>query len=487
MRGTTERFNVKIDPWVHKFASWATGRIGKLIVASKLKATLHGMKVGPVTITFRLTLDDLNKTSMDRLLAMGKTIATACNAEAARVTRTGGFIDIELALPQEYAQTPPAQWLASRSEGMNICVGVDATCLPVYINLADHGAVLWVGPSRSGKTQSLKSVLYSVIKGQDPHDPMAFVILSQKIKDWQPFEKIHGCLGVISDAEQAMQVAQWAADEVDGRARSAGRNAGRFVIVADDLLNLLSRAPKMGGPLGDIASMGAGLGIHLLIGTQDAGSNKTTGSSVVEANATARVLYRTATSTKAATSSGQAQSGLAELSGVKGDALVSVDGKMIRTATGYMVDTWLVSLGIASRTGYGVRPWEPETPALSDNHRNQLQLVDRHPGQNGADVGQNGGRNGQQPVVQPVVTSGGGPRAVAGKVAQPMWPIKPARPLTDAETVEVQRLREDEHLSLNKLQMLAYGYRDGRTRGYMLEALGLSGAAVASVEKEAVV
>jgi len=503
---TAERFNIQIDPWVQKFASWATGRIGKLIVDNRLRATLHGTKVGPVTVTYRMTLDDLSGRAMDKLLGMGPVIANACNAEAARVSRTRGFIDIELALPGNYAQTPDAKWLASKSEGMNVCVGVDATCLPVHINLADHGAVLWVGPSRSGKTQSLKSVLYSLLKTQDPHRPLSFVVLSQKVIDWQPFEKVHGCLGVISDSDKAMAVAQWAADEVDRRAR-AGRNVGgEFVIIADDLLNLLSRAPKLGGPLGDIASMGAGLGIRLLIGTQDAGSNRTTGSSVVEANATARVMYRAASSVKAATSSGAAKTGLEDLSGVRGDALVKVDGRMVRAATGYMNDGWLIGLGVGNRMLTGPKPWDAggerqhrdangggaRVIALGEynqhNHHNRLQLVDSYATPQKPVETPNEGWYAEQPVGQPVAQppvqppvqpSGAVETAVEPHVVVPsqppvqlVFPVRPARSLTGAEAAEIRRLRAG-GMSINKLRQHAYGYKDGRNLAWIKQALGL--------------
>ena len=60
-----------------------------------------------------------------------------------------------------------------------------------------------------------------------------------------------------------------------GRAPGA-RHLPVLLVVVDDLLNLLERAPQVAGPLAEIASMSAGLGVHLLAGTQEAGSKRGT-------------------------------------------------------------------------------------------------------------------------------------------------------------------------------------------------------------------
>lgn len=484
---TPEIFQIKIDPWVERFALWAKDRIGMLIIRSKLRATLRGVKVGPVTVTYRLTLDDLSGRAMERLLALGPTIAAACNADDARVSRFRGYIDIELALPADYAQTPDARWLAAHTQEMNVCVGVDATCKPVHINLADHGVVLWVGPSRSGKTQSMKSTLYGVLSRQHPDSPVSFVILSKKIADWQPFLKVAGCLGVVSDSERSMQVAEWMAREVDRRSGVVGNCGGEYILVADDLINLLSGAPKLGGPLGDIASMGAGLGVRLLIGTQDAGSNRTTGGQGVEANATARVVYRAATNTKAATASGKAGSGLAELSGAKGDAVVSVDGRDRRVATGYMNDAWLIGLGVHNRMLGGPKPWEAQGVRVivpPDSRRNHLQPVQLVAGRatidEAAESRIEGGQGPQppaQPVVQPVVQPPGQPDGdQVQPAAQPpatavTFPIDP-RPMTEAEAMEARRMREA-GMSVNGICKAIYIHKDRRRWEWVKLALGM--------------
>jgi len=40
-RSSESLFQIKVDPWVHRFALWARDRIGGLIVRSKLRAALR--------------------------------------------------------------------------------------------------------------------------------------------------------------------------------------------------------------------------------------------------------------------------------------------------------------------------------------------------------------------------------------------------------------------------------------------------------------
>ena len=117
-----------------------------------------------------------------------------------------------------------------------------------------------------------------------------------------------------------------------------------FVIVVDDLLNLLTEAPQMAIQLAQLASLGAGLGIHLLAGTQEAGSKRGTGGEGVEANASAKILYKTTSKARAARNAGQGQVDLMALTGVKGDAVLLVDGVATRIATGYTDDRDILQL-----------------------------------------------------------------------------------------------------------------------------------------------
>jgi hypothetical protein len=134
--------------------------------------------------------------------------------------------------------------------------------------------------------------------------------------------------------------------------------ATALLVVADDLLNLLERAPDITGSLAEIASMGDGLGVHLLAGTQEAGSKRGTGGPAVESNVTARVVYKSSSAHAAARATGQGGAGVDLLTSARGDALLIVDGEPVRVATGWADDREILQLGQGCAT---VAPWRSAT------------------------------------------------------------------------------------------------------------------------------
>ena len=123
-----------------------------------------------------------------------------------------------------------------------------------------------------------------------------------------------------------------------------GIRSPAVVIVIDDLLNLLKRVPEIASAIGEIASMGGGCGIFQLLGTQDAGSKRGTGGMDVEANITARIVYRSSSASAAARATGQGSVGVDQLSGHKGDGLLIIDDRTRRIATAFMDDALLSKL-----------------------------------------------------------------------------------------------------------------------------------------------
>ncbi len=208
---------------------------------------------------------------------------------------------------------------------------------PVSVNLQDHGALFWVGPSRRGKTQSMKSALYALLRTNMGR--LRFVVIASPAKvtrDWDVLASVSGCLGVVSSKEEIELATQWLVNAMNsGELAYAGSPT---LLVVDDLPNILKAVPQIKDDLADIASMGAGLGVHLLVGTQGAGSKRTSGGTDIENNVTARVLYRPATSRTGSQSAGVAGLELHQLSSAKGDAIALIDGHATRIATAWIRD-----------------------------------------------------------------------------------------------------------------------------------------------------
>jgi len=454
---------------VRQYAAWAERRIAATVVAEGLRVGLLGVVQGPLTLTYRVRLLQPQPAALRRLLALGDALAQALQVQAVRLSQAPGAVLIELPLPAEAQRTPTASELARHSQGLRVCVGYDALRQPVHVDLRQHGALFWIGPSRRGKTQSMKSTLYGLAAAQQGGQRLRYAILSQKRADWQAFAPAAGCLGIVSDPGEALLVLRWAAALLRDRAAS-GTSGAHYVIVCDDLLNLLAAEPDIAAPLAELASMGAGLGVHLLAGTQEAGSKRGTGGAGVENNATARILYRSSSAAAGARAAGQGGAGLEALSSARGDALFLADGESIRVATGLADDRAIMLLptgGERLRSPWAAVATTGSQPAATTGHQLQpAQLAALHP----ADPASGGsGEGGELPPVAAV-------EPVAA-VAARLFPIQ-RRPPTPEEVAVIKQLAMQGE-SLSALCRQVYGHKDGKALAWVKEALSAEGAASA--------
>ena len=432
--------------WMQEYTQWLLPRMQDLFVREKLHVTVHRIVRGPMTLNVDLSINpsSINRNSITTLLAMDDVLAQICQSPGVRIEQKHNGFSLEIALPQPVCITPKAADLLAHTTGESVCVGITSTKQPVKIALPQHAAIMWVGPTRSGKTQSMKSTLYGVL-GKN----VRYVILSQKVGDWLAFDNQAESYGVVSSAEETKLVGDWMIKELDDRAANRTHDH-RVIIVADDLINLLERDPSLGTAMGAVASMGAGLGMHLFMGTQEAGSKRSTGGGPVEANVTARIMYRMSNASVAARSAGQANSGLAGLSGNKGDGLLIAHGQQVRIATGWIADDTTIG---ATGKMYE-KPWynRPQNHVVASRTTDSNQLKPTPP-PNTAKVAETGGGSVKPVVAQPVLS----------------FPIT-RRELTDNEVAEVMRLSAD-GASKNKLCFIVYGQKDGMTMGFINNAL----------------
>ena len=127
-------------------------------------------------------------------------MAPALQVEGVRVDDSVDGVLIEL--PSPVQRTPSASLLTSHTQQLSVAVGLDQFRRPVQVDLRQHGALLWVGPSRRGKTENLKSTVYTFTRA-NRWQHLHYVVLSQKRQDWQAFESAAGCLGVVSAVDES--------------------------------------------------------------------------------------------------------------------------------------------------------------------------------------------------------------------------------------------------------------------------------------------
>ena len=202
---------------------------------------------------------------------------------------------------------------------------------PATVDISQHGLIAAIAPSRRGKTQAIRTMLY-LLKRANPS--LNIVVVAFKTEDWKAFES---CATLIVDSDELKQFQAWLLATMYKRAKHPESN--RWIIVFDDLANLLTVNPELQNSILQFSSLGAGTGITTVVSTQFTG--KDSGGVAMTANATARLLFKPSSNMQGARDGGMARLGLDQLSTQKGDALLVVDGDAVRVATS-MTDDRLI-------------------------------------------------------------------------------------------------------------------------------------------------
>lgn len=393
---------------------------------------------GPMTITFTLRLLRPSKASLAKLLALGPAMGQALACSGVRVSDTASGILVEV--PAPVTRTPGAERLARASRGLRVAIGLNSLRRPVYLDFDRWPHLLAVGPTRRGKSQALRSLLYCLARCNSPRR-IQLLILAKKREDWRDFQPYAGCLGLLSrPAEQEQALAWLAGDLLQDRAEE-GQKWPRLFLVADDLSNITARA-SLAGYLGEIASMGGGAGIHLLISTQTTG--KAGGlTQDIEQNIVARLIFGAGDSAAGARYAGQGGLQVEAVGIAPGDALLLLDGQPQRVATGLCSDRFVSLLP----EGELEPPWileQPEQPEQASGIPSlKLLVTDRE---------------------------GGPPEQSPEQASQNRQKLDPSRPPTPEERAWIRQLHQ-ELGSKAKATLKAYGHRNGKVHNWVSEAL----------------
>jgi hypothetical protein len=435
---------------LRRWTAWTVRQIANVVVSEGLDVGLAQVVRGPTTLSFRLRLTRPNPRDLRKVLSLGPALAQSLQTDAVRVVDTAGGVVVEV--PSPSPRTPTGPELAQHTERFRVCLGLDQWRQPAVVDMTQNPAVVFVGPSRRGKSSAMRAGLYALTARAGPAR-FRYVVIAEKRGDWTAFDGLAGCLGIVSDVDEAADALAWASEDLlTGRAEGRRPRYPGVLVIVDDLIALLERRRDLAGYLARIASMGGGVNVFLWLGTQDAGAKAATGGMSVEANLTARLVYKPATATAAARAAGTGQLGLDQLSQHRGDCLFILDGVPTRIATGHVDDGTVVQL--PSGDGAGCRPW------LEHTTRNR-QTTDRNRPQPGQPpvVAPPGGRHGDDDG-----GDGVGPVATVAPVVADLgvvFPI-PKRPPEGDEVRAVVALR-DQGLSLSAICRTVYGFKDGDT------------------------
>lgn len=261
--------------------------------------------------------------------ALAGTLAMAAGAESCRIGRAAGKLLLEIPKPTD--QRKPL--LASRLESLapatstSICLGITTGGTPVWADLGDErfAHIIWGGTTGSGKSVSLRWVLYRLIL-QNSTDSLRLLMLDPKRFELKQFAKVpHLLHPITSNPAQVARLLSWVNGELDRRADS-GRIKPRIVVVVEEVADLAQTNREVLPLIGRVAQIGRALNVSLLCTTQTPGA-KVLGSAV--ANFPTRIIGRIASSTLAYGASGRGRTGADALLG-RGDLLLVSAGETVR-------------------------------------------------------------------------------------------------------------------------------------------------------------
>lgn len=319
--------------------------------AEKIGAHIIKIIRGPRTLTAALRLYEPDVRTLARVTRMGQSIEARAGVSPIRVTSQAGIVYAEAPSPQ-----PLTVYSAEmRGHGLAIPLGLSPLRSVAGVDFEQDSHLLFVAPTNGGKTTGMRAVAYHLAQQHTPRQAR-FIISTFKPADWQGLAQTAHCGGLITDIAETVQMIEWLCATMYKRT-TAMTNTPRLFVFLDDLLNILSRAPELSKPLADIASLGRGAGIHLIIGTQRLGKQGT-GDAAVSGNITARVIFRTVSAQDAALFTGRSDTGAEALGDQPGDAiLITTPGGVQRIAIGLITDDDLAALP----QGGGTSPWQNGT------------------------------------------------------------------------------------------------------------------------------
>ena len=272
----------------------------------RIAGTFAGTPVrGPRTLTLALQLR--NTGDLGRVLALDEAVAMRAGLEHVRLARARSVVIAEFELPKGAWQTVNLENL-HRSPG-RLSLGLDTRGRPATVSLADPATahLLIAGATGSGKTTMLRSILVQAVA-----DGAQLHVIDAKAE----LGAFYGCAATVNT-----QPARAAAHLADIAANL--RQYSGSVVAIDELAALIHGDAGAARSIGQIASLGRSLGVHLIAGTQRV-DKATLGDRLIVDNTT-RLVGRVVDAGASALATGQAGMGAHRLSGYGDFLLVQGD------------------------------------------------------------------------------------------------------------------------------------------------------------------
>lgn len=320
--------------------------IAGAFVHNGLYVHLCGSIQGPHTLTFGMRLYEPTQRNLNKALGLSGAVEAAISDSPVRIYMDRGVILIETPTPVP----APVDGRRLKGQGLAAPLGMTSRQTVSGVDLLTNPHLLLVGPTNRGKTTAARLLAYHLAR-QNSVRQARFIVSTFKPKDWQAFTPLAHTFAVITDPQESAQMIDYLVSVMHHRTQS-GQDSPHLFVFLDDLLNLLG-VTEVDGQLAQLASLGRGAGIHLIVGTQRLGEKGAAGS-LVTGNIPTRLVFGTADAQDAALFTGRGGSGAEKLGRYPGDALLVTDGGVQRIAVGLITDAHLANLRQQTDSW---RPW----------------------------------------------------------------------------------------------------------------------------------
>ena len=334
----------------HPSEAWSVdaGRVlGRAFAAAGHSTTLTGRTVGPTFVLFEFIPNPPTPANYAALAKFAPTVRRLLQVEQANIQERGGRVIVRVPNPRPWA----LDHRAVEGDGLDAPLGLADTGEWDGVDFAHSPHLGVFGASGEGKTTLVRGLLYHLTRQNDPAELRLFVV-ARDLADWRSVEAVPHSWGLVRHAD-ALPVVRWLAREAERREHWS-ETTPRIVVVIDDCVTLIQRAPEVGAHLDGLASQARHAGVHLVVVSQ-AATREGTGSAILLKNLTRRYVFGSASAAEAAYSTGRADTGAQYLA--KGEA-VSVDGRVTRIVS---IPNVTADMPFEPRPGWrAVAPWEAD-------------------------------------------------------------------------------------------------------------------------------
>ncbi len=277
----------------------------------KFDGLLVGRTTGPAVTRFEV--DPAPGLKLRDLAHIGNDLAGAMKVSSVRIVAPipgKGTVGVEvpnpIAEPVAFKAMAELAAFESAAHTMPLLLGRDLSGRPIIADLAKMPHLLIAGAADSGKSMCLNTFVASLVYRHSPAT-LRFLMVEHGesgLSQWNGLP--HMRHPVVHDTARAVSLIEWAALEMEERARAlvtaGARNVRDFnervphkalpyiVLAIDEIADLMLSDEGVEGPLAMLAQRGRSAGIHVILTTERPNANVVT--SLLKGNFPSRIALR---------------------------------------------------------------------------------------------------------------------------------------------------------------------------------------------------